>query len=417
MVSKGIKAWVMFGLALVFYSYESMLRVSPSIMSHDLMTDFDITAAGLSNLAAYYYYIYAPMLLLVGLLMDRFGPRVLLSIATLVCTIGAFSMGYAETIMAAKFGRFMIGFGSSFAFVGVLKLAANWLPKSMIAIAAGITMAVGMIGGFFCDSVLPHWVAQYGWRATTLGSAWFGLVLFVLLIIVLRDSTGVKSPRAKVAESMREVFGNMFSILRDRNLWVNGMIGCMMWLPIAIYAETWGNGYLVDVRGFNPEQASSINSWVFIGWAVGGPMLGYLSDYFKRRKLLLSLGSLVSAAMFVLFFSVHFNPFFMGFILFLAGLAGSTQVLVFAVSRDNVPSVASGSAAAFTNLLVMLAGIIQPLSGYIMDIVQDRGLSVHHYSPESYSAALALVPIALLISCFLSLLIKDKLFQKSSAER
>ena len=411
MSSKSIKPWLMFGLALVFYAFESSLRVSPSIMSHDLMLDFDISAAGLSNLAAYYYYIYTPMQLLVGLLMDRFGPRVLLSMATLVCTIGAFAFGYTHMISIAKFGRFLMGLGSSFAFVGVLKLAANWLPKNRIAIAAGITMAVGMIGGFFCDTVVPHWVATYGWRGTILGSAWFGLVLFVLLLLVLRDSTGVKAPRARLAESMHEVFANMFSILKDRNLWVNGMIGCMMWLPIAIYAETWGNGYLVDVRGFSAEQASSVNSWVFIGWAVGGPMLGYLSDYFKRRKLLLSLGSLMSAAMFVLFFTVHFSPIVMGFVLFLAGLAGSTQVLVFAVSRDNVPSVASGSAAAFTNLLVMVAGVIQPLSGFMMDLVH-KDAAVHHYSPAAYNAALALVPLALLISCCLSLLIKDKLLQK-----
>lgn len=403
----------MFGLALVFYAYESMLRVSPSIMSHDLMLDFNLTAAGLSNLAAYYYYIYTPMQILVGMLMDRFGPRALLSIAALVCTIGSFAFGYTKIVALAKVGRFMIGLGSSFAFVGVLKLAANWLPKNCIAIAAGITMAVGMIGGFFCDTVLPHWVVQYGWRGTTIGAAWFGVGLFVMLLIVLRDSTGVKAPRARMADSMKEVFFNMFSILKDRNLWVNGMIGCMMWLPIAIYAETWGNGYLVDVRGFSAEQASSVNSWVFIGWAVGGPMLGYLSDYFKRRKLLLSLGSLASAAMFVLFLSVEFNPWIMGFILFLAGLAGSTQVLVFAVSRDNVPSVASGSAAAFTNLLVMLAGVLQPLSGFIMDLVH-KGTS-HHYPPSAYSAALSLVPLALLVSCFLSMLIKDKLLQKSTS--
>lgn len=411
---KDLKPWLMFGLALVFYAYESALRVSPSIMSHDLMHDFNITAAGLSNLTAFYYYIYTPMQLLVGLLMDRFGPRILLSMATLLCTIGAFIFGKTSSLMYASLGRFLMGFGSSFAFVGVLKLAANWLPKGRIAIAAGVTMAVGMIGGFFCDTVLPHWVTKFGWRSTTIGAGWFGLFLFVLLMIALRDKTAVKDQRSKLADSMAIVFSNMLNILKDRNLWVNGMIGCMMWLPIAIYAETWGGGYLVDVKGLNAEQASSVNAWVFIGWAVGGPMLGHMSDYFKKRKLLLSLGSIISAALFVVFFSTNVAPWMMGAILFLAGLAGSTQALVFAVSRDNVPSVASGSAAAFTNLLVMLAGIIQPISGHIMDMVSPDASKMHHYPAESYHAALALVPVALLISGFLSMLIKDKLVQKDA---
>ena len=415
MVAKDLKPWLMFGLALVFYAYESSLRVSPSIMSHDLMTDFNLSAAGLSNMAAYYYYIYTPMQVLVGMLMDRFGPRVLLSIATLICTTGSFIFGSTESVVFAKFGRFLMGLGSSFAFVGVLKLAANWLPKDRIAIAAGITMAVGMVGGFFCDTVIPHWVSLYGWRATTIGAGWFGVALFIMLLLVLRDSVNIKAPRARLADSMGEVFSNMLSIIKDRNLWVNGTIGCMMWLPIAIYAETWGGSYLVDVKGFDAEQASAVNAWVFIGWAVGGPMLGFLSDYFRRRKLLLSLGSLISAMLFVMFFVVKLSPFLMGLILFLAGLAGSTQALVFAVSRDNVSSVSSGSAAAFTNLLVMLAGVLQPLSGYIMDLVNGPVAKGHQYSSEAYTAALALVPVALLLSCFLSLLIKDKLLQDSQS--
>lgn len=406
MLTKELKPWIMFGLALVFYAYESMLRVSPGIMSHELMASFKISAAGLSNLAAYYYYIYTPMQIIVGILMDRFGPRLLLSIAAMACACGAFIFGMTEGLLLADAGRFLMGLGSSFAFVGVLKLAANWLPKNRIAIAAGVTMAVGMIGGFFCDTVVPYWVNSYGWRMTTVGSAWFGLGLAALLFIVLRDDTSGEVNKSRLADSIGCALKNMLSIIKDRKMWVTGTIGCMMWLPIAIYAETWGVSYLTDAKGFAPKVASSVNAWVFIGWAVGGPMLGYLSDYFSKRKLLLSLGSLMSALFFTLFFVYDFSPFVVGFLLFLAGVAGSTQVLVFAVSRDNTPSVASGSAAAFTNLLVMLAGILQPISGLLMDYVNTSKIP-YHYTEAAYNSAMALVPAALIISCILSLCIKD----------
>lgn len=411
MLAKDLKPWVMFGLALIFYAYESMLRVSPSVMSHELIKDFNVSAAGLSHLAAYYYYIYTPMQLLVGMLMDRYGPRVLLSTAALTCTCGTFVFGSTSKLGYAEFGRFLMGLGSSFAFVGVLKLAANWLPKNRIAIAAGITMAVGMVGGFFCDTVLPEWVQSYGWRSTSIGSAWFGVALSCALFVFLRDKT--QAPKARLADSMQGVFENMLSIIKDGNMWLSGTIGCMMWLPIAIYAETWGVGYLMDVKGYTHSQVAAVNSWVFIGWAVGGPMLGYLSDYYRRRKLLLSLGSLVSGILFILFFMLDLQPLYMGVILFLAGVAGSTQVLVFAVSRDNTPSVASGSAAAFTNLLVMMAGVIQPISGIVMDLMNTSNVA-HEYSVSAYNYAMALVPAALIISCVLSLFIRDKLVKQAA---
>src|SRR3954470_19954672 len=76
-------AWLVCGLGALFYCYEYFLRISPSVMTQDLMRVYHLDAAMLGNLAAFYYYAYTPMQLPVGVLMDRFGPRRLLVFACL----------------------------------------------------------------------------------------------------------------------------------------------------------------------------------------------------------------------------------------------------------------------------------------------------------------------------------------------
>jgi fucose permease len=73
--------WFIWLLAAGFYFYEFVLRVSPSVMVDELMTSFGITASAVGVLSAFYLYAYAPMQLPVGLLMDRYGIKKILSLA------------------------------------------------------------------------------------------------------------------------------------------------------------------------------------------------------------------------------------------------------------------------------------------------------------------------------------------------
>ena len=82
--------WIMCSIGALFYIYEYLLRVAPSVMTDDLMASFHIGAAALGNMVACYYYIYVPMQLVVGVLMDRFGPRRLFTVAGLACAMGLF---------------------------------------------------------------------------------------------------------------------------------------------------------------------------------------------------------------------------------------------------------------------------------------------------------------------------------------
>src|SRR3990172_1547193 len=179
--------WLICGLAACFYCYEYLLRISPSIMVPELRAAFNISAAALGNLSAFYFYAYTPMQLPVGVMLDKYGPRNVLTFAVLICALGAALFGFSTHYWGALAGRFMIGFGSAFAFVGVLKLASSWLPPDRFGFIAGLTTTLGMIGAMFGQNVLSVMVHQSGWQQTLIYSSIFGFLLVPIIWCVIRD--------------------------------------------------------------------------------------------------------------------------------------------------------------------------------------------------------------------------------------
>ncbi len=137
-------AWIVWSLSCGFYFYEFLLQVSPSVMSHELMRDFGVTSQTLGILSGVYFYSYAFMQLPGGMMMDYFGPRRLLTIATLTCALSTIAFGYTENFYAACSARLMIGFGSAFAAIGAMKLAAVWFPSNKFAFLTGLMVTIGM---------------------------------------------------------------------------------------------------------------------------------------------------------------------------------------------------------------------------------------------------------------------------------
>ncbi|MGD9592679.1 MAG: MFS transporter [Candidatus Berkiella sp.] len=182
-----LRAVVVWGLAAFFYFYELMLLVSPSVMLDDLTHSFSTSAEQLGSLAACYYYAYAAMQIPVGLLMDRFGPRILLTIACLFCTAGCLIFAYANTLSIAEIGRFVMGIGGAFAVVGCLKLASIWFPVNRFALLTGIMVAVGMMGGVFGQAPVAKLVMLVGWRQALIYGALLGALLSSIIWFVIAD--------------------------------------------------------------------------------------------------------------------------------------------------------------------------------------------------------------------------------------
>ena len=407
-------AWFVCALGATFYFYEYLLRVSPSVMTHQLMETYQISATGLGHLSACYYYVYAPMQLPVGVLMDRYGPRLLLLFACLSCALGTYLFSCSSSIRVAELGRFLVGFGSAFAFVGVLKLATIWLPPNRFAIVSGMTMALGMVGGLTGENLLNQLVTHYGWKATTYGSAVVGTVLTAILFFFLHDGfkSGHAAADAKQLPDFKSAFSGLFKIIKNSQIWINGLIGCLMYIPTSVFAELWGPPFFVSVYKFSETTSVAVVSMIFLGWAIGGFVVGWASDRLGKRRAPMTVGSLFAAALLALvFYYPHMSAWTVGAIFLIFGVFSSAQVLVFAVGHEISCSKSAGTAIALTNMFVMLGGVLfQPIVGILLDMFWSGNLGpngVHIYAAKEFQIALSVLPIGLLLSVVLTFALRE----------
>lgn len=387
-------------LAAVFYCYEYLLRVAPSVMNAELMQHYQINDFQLGSLTAYYYYIYAPMQLPVGLLVDRYGPKRLMIGACLSCSVGAYLFVCSDVLLMAKLGRFLVGLGSSFAFVGVLKLATMYLPKNHFAVVSGTTMALGQLGAMMGDVLLTVMISYDGWQQASIHAAMFGLLLTFALAVTFRFSNKFVNEEhgiAADAPSTGEVIKSFCELTRNRELWKTSLMGCLLWVPIVVFAEYLGIDYIKSAYGMTSEQAAMANAMIFIGMASGGPLVTSLSNTLKSRLLPIKVGSVISTVCMSLVLYFTNMPVVLLFLcLYLTGLSTSTQVIVFPMAEEIATRKSAGTAMALTNMMVMISGIIfQPLTGYLLNITDSNALS---HSPSDFQFAFSYIPFTIILT-------------------
>jgi MFS family permease len=391
-------------------------------MEGALRAHFNLSATGFGLLSAFYYYAYVPMQLPVGVLMDRFGPRRLLTLACAICVIGTFLFSGTSLFRVAAVGRFLVGLGSAFAFVGVLKLATLWLPEDKLAMVAGIATALGTIGAMIGDNLLGGMVTWFGWQKTVNFTAIFGIGLVALLWLGISDHRRDHHEGGTV-NSFKKSMCDLGIIVRNKQVWLNGFYGCLVYLPTTVFAELWGIPYLRHAHGLTHASADFCNSILFLGFTIGAPLMGYLSDKIKRRKLPMQLGAAGSAlVMMVILYAPSLNATSLGVLMFVLGLLYSVQSIVFAVGREVSPDEAAGTAIAMTNMIVMIGAMfLQPLVGRLLDwsvMARDaksmqflQSIPVDKvqqlYTSADYRIALSIIPIGIIVAFILTFFIKE----------
>ncbi|WP_417514882.1 MFS transporter [Minwuia sp.] len=390
------RAWLVWFLGANAFFYAFFQRAAPSVMVDPLMGAFSVGAGVMGNLAALYLYIYAVLQLPVGLLLDRWGPRVLLTGGMVLVAIGAGLFAFAETIWMAYAGRFLIGAGSATGFISALTLAAAWHPPSRFGMFSGMTMGYAMIGGFLAQGPLGALVDLFGWRQPMVATVLWGLALAALIWLVVRD----RPDGGRVQRTGDQSLGrSLMQAMRLPHNWVLAIYGCLLSGPFLSYGLLWGVPHMMLIYDVGRDTAGFSVSLMTIGFAVGGPLGGFLSDRFRRRKLPLIIAA---AASLVVWSIVLYGPALpvwqYQIALFLVGLSGGSMILTLALARELSPPSISGAVTGFVNGAFVGGGaLLQPVVGIVLDMVWDGTISattgIPYYAPAHFDAALAILPV------------------------
>lgn len=405
-------AYVIFLLSASFYMYEYVLQVAPSVMADSMMKSFKVNAAGFGIVSAFYFYAYAPMQLPAGVLFDRYGPRKLMTYALMLCALGSFFFASTDSLVTAAMGRFFIGIGSAFSFIGVLVLVSRWFPASHFAFLAGVTQLMSSVGAMFGEMPLATLIETVGWRQASFILAAFGFLLAALIWFVIRDYPH-QPTQAVPQRKFRDEWQRLLSIWRESFTWYTAIYACAIWTPIAVFAALWGVPYLQQKFDISVITASGMCSMIWLGIGIGSPLLGWVSERFYSRRLALAIsGVLGLGATVLLLYVPGVTAGWMYTVLFILGLGAGGQTVSFAVVKDNNKPELVGAASGFNNLAVLIGGaVFQPLVGIFLHHSDNWKVvdGVHIYTVASYNQALLVMPC-----CFLLSIIVSTLFLKES---
>ncbi|HEU0210165.1 MAG TPA: MFS transporter [Candidatus Udaeobacter sp.] len=388
-----IGAWL---LVAAYYFYQYALRSAPSVMMPQLTGAFGVNALGVSAIVGMFYYGYSPFSLVAGTSLDRFGAKRVIPIGAAVVGIGAILFGTGN-VAAANIGRFLQGAGGAFALIGAVYLITKNFPASIGASLIGATQMFGMAGGsagqFLVGPIIKNGLP---WDRFWTYAGCLGLVISAVLLVLLpketrKATTSGSGAFAVLLRSLGKVFRNPQSILC-------GFISGLLFIPTTILGMTWGVRFLQEARGREYDAAVILAATIPLGWMIGCPLLGFISDRLGRRKPVIFSGGLMLLA--VVAWVLFGNPAILRghTVGILMGIASGAAMLPYTVIKEANPPELGGTATGVVNFLnFTFSALLGPVFGArLVDLPEgDTQLALAHYQagfkPLLYGIAVALV--------------------------
>jgi MFS family permease len=360
---------------------------------NQVMSKFQVNAADYGLLSSMYYFGYAGAQLPVAFLLDRFGPRKVISLSALLCSLGVFIFAYSHQWNLILGARFLIGVGSAAGFLGAAKVVSQWFSSDQYGRMVGLTVTFGLFGAVYGGKPVATWIASEGWLSVFSGLGWLCLSVGILIALFLKDS-GPYSVQQTPPQ-----FKDVQSILQNRKIVLLAFCNLLMVGPLEGFADVWGVTYFIKAYALAKPDAAWMISLIFMGMLVGGPLLAFIAEKLNKYFEVTAFCGFASAVIFALILGVlnSYHPILLGGLMFTLGILCCYQVLVFAIGSRLTPSSLLSTTTAFLNSINMLGGsFFHGTIGLILNFFWIGGETpgVQDYSMSQYRIAIAVIPTA-----------------------
>lgn len=392
-----IAAWL---LASVYYFYQYVMRSAPSVMMPELSEAFGLSALGVAALVGLFYFGYSPFSLVAGIALDRLGAKKVIPFGAALVGVGAllFATG---TESVASVGRFLQGAGGVFALIGAIYIVTKYFSATLAATMIGATQMFGMAGGAAGQfAVGPMISGGLAWDFFWIGMGVIGIALSIALIFILpKEEKSIPSGNwlKDSSDAFKSVFSNKQSILC-------GIIAGLLFIPTTIFDMVWGVRFLQEGHGFNYATAVIRSSMVPIGWIIGCPLLGFISDKIGRRKPVIMGGAIVLLAClaFILYGpTTLFPPYILGLV---AGIASGAAMIPYTVIKEVNSPKYGGTATGVVNFVnFTFSALLGPIFANMLTNISEAG----EEGIEKYQAAFQPLLVGVGIAIVLTFILKE----------
>ncbi len=385
---------------MFFFSY--LYRTAPAVIAPYLSQEFSLGAERLGLLSSIFFYVFAAAQIPIGPALDSIGPRIVVTFLGMIGACGSLLFALGPSYNICLLGRGLTGLGMSGMLMGTLTVVANWYPPQSFATRAGLVVALGTLGALVGTFPLAVLVGHIGWRGSFVLFFAVNLILAIGVWATVRDhppsspvTPGLSKEKFKVAEAIRMVLGTP-------SFWPISILTFFTIGSFLAILGLWGGPFLMDVFGMTPVGAGSILSWIAMGYIMGSPLVGWVSDRWAlpHKKVVLVL---LSAYLIPLgLFSTYLSPSSATLVVpayFFLGLFASGIIVLMTHLKELFPPQIVGTALTFNNFFAVGgAAVLQHLMGLLLERTPRIGKV---YPLEAYQGAFLLLLGGMVISLLL----------------
>ncbi len=403
---RGLIIWF---VAVLYYLYQYVIRVSPSVMVDDLMFAFTLDAKWLGYLVATTTFFYALVQVPIGVLSDLFGARKLILYSLMACVVGVGAISMTDNLLLAFVGRALIGVGSAAGFICVSKIASDWFPVSQKATWFALTVLMGTAGAVLGYAPLAKLADAVGWRSALWYLTILGVVVFAVNLFFLKNRETEKVQALSRSDVVRQIK----DVLKSRFAWMYAITALGMYLPISVFADLWGVPFLTLKYGLAKDVAATILSWAYVGTCGGVIFVAMVSNALRGVRLVIgATAALVTVLIATIVYAPDLSETTLSVLLVALGVAVGAEILCFSKACQENDIRVAATITGFLNFIVTLgAAFVQQLVGWLIKIMWDgtvaeNGLPV--YRVEDYQTAMIVVIFVSTTSFILAFFLPDK---------
>lgn len=395
---KGTAIWF---ICAIFFLYEFLLRTVIGTFQHPIMYDLELTSFQFSILSStVYLLIYALMQIPVGLVVDRIGLKKSLLIGGGICAISSVGFALSYGYSTAIFFRFLTGLGSSFGFICLLVSVYEWLPTRHIALLIGVSQFIGTIGPMVAAGPLETVSGTGGidWRTIFIILGIIGLII-VGFIAAFVENNHSKTGQYTILKHPEPIIETLKRLFSKPQAWYIALFSSLVYFSIEYLSENEGKIFLT-AKGFSTTYASYMITLSWFGYAIGCPLMGWLSDFFSRRKPYLMITAIsCSLSISVIVYST--SEYLITAAFFFLGIGASGQSLAFATIAEQFRKKDLAAALSLNNgLMVLFASLNAPFLGGIIDFTRTGQVMQLSDYTTAFSVLVAIVCTSLILPLF-----------------
>lgn len=387
----GYLVWI---IVTLFVLYSFCLNTAAAVFAEAIKTSLHASDLGVSVAVGAFIVGFALMQIPAGYLLDKFNTRFVISSGVFILALGNVITSFAAGIGLFTIANFIQGTGASFAFIAAGVVIGQWFPMRRFPILFGFTQTLSCVAAAIIHYAFSVALASYSWNQIYAVLACFGAALFMLTIIF------VKSPASAGKRKSISLGKSIGSVITNRQIMLSAVVAMLSFGTLLSYASFW---YL-NVQKFyqiGMLDAVMVSGMMFIGIGIGTPILGWLSNRYESRKLVIHV-SLCLGAMTLLMclYLPHYQIHTLAIIKlvsFIAGFLLSGSMLLYTVVNEISSDQTRGVALSVTNTGVFLFNTLLMFIPYLLVSVFS----------STFFTYLWLLPFFVILAVLLNYFIKE----------